>query len=323
MTTIEEYKASLRAYFDASLPSRIYDAHFHLASSYKNRKTCTGEPVDEYLTFTEGAICRQISGGLLMTSPSARHTAERLADENDYALGVAKEHGFKLGYVVSPSFHTADSVDAYLKANPDTVRALKPYLTYSTAEDNFEADISQYAPEWMFEVANEHAMPIILHLSHYGDMLSDENNIRELRYFSGKYPKARIVLAHCAMGHHVRKLRLGLQKIADLENIWFDCSGSSETMSIYYCLKTFGVSRMMWGGDFAFGAQTGRCISFGANFLGLHEGYLKDLPRDYRYEPLDNTTECTLALLEACELLELGKSELEAIFYDNAKALYG
>ena len=40
-------------------------------------------------------------------------------------------------------------------------------------------------------------------------------------------------------------------------------------------------------------------------------------------EPLDNTTECTLALLEACELLSLGKSDLEAIFYDNAKAIYG
>jgi predicted TIM-barrel fold metal-dependent hydrolase len=323
VTTIEEYKAGLRAYFDASLPARIYDAHFHLATSYKNRKTCTGEPVDEYLAFTEGAICRPISGGLLMTSPSSRHTAEWLADENEYVLGIAKERGFKLGYVVSPTFHTAEAVDAYIGKESDVVRALKPYLCYSTAEDNFEADISQYTPEWMFEVANDRAMPIILHLSHYGDMLSDENNIRELRYFSKKYPKAKIVLAHCAMGHHVRKLRLGLEKIADLENIYFDCSGSSETMSIYYCLKAFGVSRMMWGGDFAFGAQLGRVLSFGANFLGLHDGYLKSLPRDYRYEPLDNTTECTLALLEACELLSLGKSDLEAIFYDNAKAIYG
>ena len=71
MTTIEEYKASLRAYFDASLPERIYDAHFHLATFYKNRKSCNGEPVDEYLAFTEEAICRPISGGLLMTSPSS------------------------------------------------------------------------------------------------------------------------------------------------------------------------------------------------------------------------------------------------------------
>ena len=323
MTTIEEYKESLRAYFDASLPARLYDAHFHLATFYKNRKTCTGEPVDEYRSFTEGVLCRPIDGGLLMTSPSSKHTADWLAEENEYVLGVAKEHGFKLGYVVSPTFHTAEGVDAYIRKNPDTVRALKPYLCYSTAEDNFEADISAYTPEWMFEVANEHSMPIVLHLSHYGDMLSDENNIRELRYFSAKYPKAKIVLAHCAMGHHVRKLRLGLPKIADLDNIYFDCSGCSETMSIYYCLQAFGVSRMMWGGDFAFGAQTGRVLSFGANFLGLHEGYLKSLPRDYRYEPLDNTTECTLALLEAAEVLSLGKSDLEAIFYDNAKAFYG
>ena len=73
----------------------------------------------------------------------------------------------------------------------------------------------------------------------------------------------------------------------------------------------------------AFGAQLGRCISFGSNFLGLHEGYLKPLPGDYRYEPLDNTTEGTVALLEACELLSYGKSELEAIFCGNGQALYG
>lgn len=322
--TREEYRKSLQDYFDSLLPARVYDAHFHLASSYKNRATCTGEPVEEYLSFTEEAITRPICGGLLMTSPSARYTAEELAAENAYALGVAGERGFKLGYVVSPSFHTPEAVDAYIGAHADTVRALKPYLTYSIAEDRFESDITDFAPEWMFEIANERALPVILHLSHYGDMLSDERNLRDLRYLSRRYPRARLVLAHCAMGHHVRKLRTALPRISDLENVYFDCSGISETMSVYYCLKTFGASRMMWGGDFAFGAGLGRCVSFGSNFLGLHPGYLKEpLPRDYRYEPLDNTTECTLALLEACELLGYGERELEAIFYGNAKAFYG
>ena len=323
MMTTAEYKASLRAYFDSVLPGELYDAHFHLATFYKNRKTCIGEPLDEYRTFMEEATARPIAGGLLMTSPSSRHTAERLEDENKYVLEVAKANGFKLGYVISPTFHTAAGVDAYVRAEGDTVRALKPYLTYSTAENHYESDISDYCPEWMFEVANEHSLPIVLHLSHYGDMLLDENNIRELRYFSAKYPKAKLVLAHCAMGHHVRKLRLALPRIADLENVWFDCSGISETMSIYYCLKAFGVSRMMWGGDFSFGATLGKCFSFGANFLGLHEGYLKPLPPDYSYEPLDNTTEGMVALLEAADLLSLGKDELSQIVYGNGKAFYG
>ena len=321
--THEEYKENLRAYFDSFLPARVYDAHFHLATGYKNRSTCTGEPVDEYRSFTEEAVARPIDGGLLMTSPSSKHTADWLATENDYALDVAKKNGFKLGYVISPTFHTPAEVDAYVGAHPETVRALKPYLCYTTAADPFESDVTDFAPEWMFEIANAHALPVVLHLSHYNDMLSDERNIRDVCCLSRKYPRAKLVLAHCAMGHHVRKLRLALPKIADLDNVLVDCSGISETMSIYYCLQAFGPSRMMWGGDFAFGANLGRICSFGSNFLGLHEGYLKSLPKDYRYEPLDNTREGTLALLEACELLSYGKSELEAIFYGNGRAIYG
>ena len=321
--THEEYKENLRTYFDSLIPDRVYDAHFHLATGYKNRPTCVGEPVDEYRTFTEEAIARPIDGGLLMTSPSSKHTADWLAEENDYALGVAEANGFKLGYVVSPTFHTPKEVDAFIAAHPDTVRALKPYLCYTTAANPFESDITDFAPEWMFEIANGRELPIVLHLSHYNDMLSDEHNLRDIRALSRKYPRAKLVLAHCAMGHHVRKLRIALPKIADLDNVLFDCSGISETMSIYYCLQAFGPSRMMWGGDFAFGATLGRCISFGSNFLGLHKGYLNPLPGDYRYEPLDNTREGTHALLEACELLSYGKSELEAIFCGNGQTLDG
>jgi predicted TIM-barrel fold metal-dependent hydrolase len=322
--THEEYKQNLVEYFDSLLPPRVYDAHFHLATHYKKRPTCIGEPVEEYLSSMAAAIPRPVAGGLLMPSPSSRHTAETLAVENDYVIKVAEEHGFKVGYIVTPTMQTPEEVDAYIEAHKDTIRALKPYLCYSTGEDNFESDLGEYVPDWMFEIANERELPVIIHLSHYTDMLLDPNNIRDIRAASRRFPRAKIVLAHCALGHHVRKLRLALPEIADLDNVYFDCSGVAETMSIYYCLKTFGPSRMMWGGDFAYGAGLGRCISFGSNFLGLHPGYLKEpLPRDYKYEPLDNTTEGTVATLEACEVLGYGKDELEAIFYSNGKAFYG
>ena len=322
--THEEYKKSLVEYFDSELPSRVYDAHFHLATHYKKRPTCIGEPIDEYLSFTASVIPRPVAGGLMMPSPSSRHTAETLAIENDYVVGVARERGFKVGYIVTPTMQTPEEANAYIDANADVIRALKPYLCYSTGEDNFESDLCEYVPDWMLEIANERELPIVIHLSHYNDMLLDPNNIRDIRSASKRFPKAKIVLAHCALGHHVRKLRLALPEISDLENIYFDCSGVAETMSIYYTLKTFGASRMMWGGDYAYGANLGRCISFGSNFLGLHPGYLKDpLPRDYKYQPLDNTTEGTVALLEAMELLSLGKKDYEDVFYNNAANLYG
>ena len=83
----------------------------------------------------------------------------------------------------------------------------------------------------------------------------------------------------------------------------------------------------MWGGDHNFGLTSGRIATYGSNFLALHPSTLKDgdlpLPKDYKYQPLPNLVECTLALLEAMDLLALSKQEREDIFYNNAAALYG
>ena len=316
------YERELYAYFDEVLPEKLYDAHFHLSRRYAARMG-SDDPHRQYTEFMERTLPRKMAGGLVMGAPSTRHTPEILNEENDYTIALAREHGLAVGHIVAP-WNTKEEVTAVLDQNPE-IRALKPYLTYTTAKDRLSSNISDFTPEWVFEIADEREMPIVLHLSHYQNMLGDENNLRELHYFSERYPNARLILAHCAMGHHVRKLRLALPKIADLKNVWFDCSGASETMAVYYCIKAFGPERMMWGGDHNFGEDLGRIVSYGSNFLALHPGYLNEnaLPGDYRYQPLSNTTECLLALLEAADLLSLTRTEREGIFYHNAKALFG
>ncbi len=315
------YEQDLRAYFDEQLPEKLYDAHFHLKSGYAERFGYE-DPYLQYADFMEQSLGRKMAGGLVM--PNAPRPV-RLEAANALVHNIAAERDLSVGHVITP-LDTKEKIAAVLDANP-RITALKPYFTYADVPNQYEANISDYVPEWAFRLADERRLPIIIHLSHYQDMLWDENNLRELRCFSVKYPNAKIVLAHCALGHHVRKLRLALKEIADLKNIWFDCSGVSETMSIYYCIKTFGVGRMMWGGDHVFGQDRGRIVSYGSNFLGLHPALLKDsdlpLPDDYKYQPLPNVIECTLALLEAMEVLGLSQKEREDIFYNNAKALYG
>ncbi len=317
----KRYEENVFAYFNEQLPEKLYDAHFHTT---KKHAAANGyeDPYLEYADFMEKSLGRKMAGGLIMTNPSGRHTPEALREANDDICQIAKERGLSVGYMIAP-WNTKEEIATVLNEHPE-VTALKPYLCYADVEDQFETDIATYTPEWAFELADEYKLAVLIHLSHYKDMLLDESNLRDLRYFSKKYPNAKIVLAHCGMGHHVRKLRLALPKIADLENIWFDCSGVSETMSIYYCVKALGVEKMMWGGDHSFAEHLGRVCSYGSNFLGLHPGILKDaLPPDYKYQPLSNSVECTLALLEAMEVLGLSKKEREDIFYNNAASLYG
>ena len=109
------------------------------------------------------------------------------------------------------------------------------------------SDLPDFAPLWIRELANDRGLPVVIHLSHYQNMLNDDRNIAQFRFVSVTYPNAKIVPAHCAMEHHSHKLKPGQKKINDLKNIRFDCSGSAEALSIYYCLKPFGVDRMTYG----------------------------------------------------------------------------
>ena len=317
-----EYEKRLAEAFDRFMPEKIYDAHFHICEEYAQETGYVGDPYDQYTEFMQRYIGRKIAGGLVMAAASSKHTPEDLDRENDYILKLAKREGLDVGLLMSPTY-TADKAVRMMSEHPE-IKALKPYLTYSPAADRYESDILDFAPDWMWEIAHERKMPLILHLSHYQNMLSDERNIRDLRYVSKRYPGAKIVLAHCAMGHHLQKLKWGLSAISDLENIWFDCSGSAEALTIYYCLKAFGVERMLYGDDFNHGAKPGRIVSFGSNFFGFHPYFItntEEVP-DYRYQPMDNARECLLALLEAGELLDLSIDDRKKIFYDNAVNLY-
>ena len=211
------YEQKLAKAFDSFMPEKIYDAHFHISKEYAERTGYTGDPYDQYIEFMEKYVGRKIAGGLIMAAPSSRHTPKMLDAENDYILSLAKREGLDVGLLMNPSY-TKEKAIKMMSEHPQ-IKALKPYLTYSTAKDKYESDIPDFASEWMWELADEREMPIIIHLSHYQNMLSDENNIRDIRYLSKKYPKAKIVLAHCAMGHHLSKLKWGLAQIADLENL--------------------------------------------------------------------------------------------------------
>ncbi len=319
----EKFEKWLAEFFDKNLPEKIYDAHFHINRKYAANRGYEGKAFEQYSDFMEKYVPRRLSGGLIMAQPNSQHTYEDIYDENEYIIGLAKKHNLDAGILIAPYF-TREETEKIIDSNPE-VKMLKPYLTYSTAEDALESDISDFAPEWMWQLAHDRKMPIMIHLSHYQNMLWDEANIREVRYFCEKYPDAKLILAHCGMGHHVPKLKLGLEKIKDIKNIWFDFSGSTEALAIYYCIKEFGVDKMMFGGDHNHGESLGRICSFGTNFVGFHPGFANEDTIEYspyKYQPLNNMQESLICFFQAAELLDLSKEDIEKIFYCNAKGLF-
>ena len=316
------YEEKLLEYFDEMLPEKIYDAHFHISCEYTESTGYQGDPYKQYRDFSEKYTKRDVAGGMVMPQPQKNQPIKETDAQNLYNIELAKREGLSAGLIITP-YCNREKILKYLDEY-NVIKAFKPYLTYSTSENMFESDILDFAPEWIWELADEKEMPVVIHLSHYQDGLSHPKNIEQIKYLCGKYTKMKLVLAHCALGHHIQKLIWGLKEIKGIPNIRFDCSGSAEAVSIFHCIKEFGVDKMMYGGDFNHAATIGRICSFGSNFIGFHEGYVNEdaVYKGYKYQPLNNAQECLLALLQATEMLNLNKNDLEKIFYDNAFNLY-
>ena len=314
------YEEMLLSSLRSRLPDKIYDGHFHVRGDRYTSQGITAGTYPTYKTFISETLGEpRLVGGLIMPPPTID---ENLVGDNAYNLTLAEGEGFEAGLLVSPR-SLREEVEEQLDRHP-CIGALKPYMTYLPPEVRYESDILSFAPEWLWALADERALPVILHLSHYQNMLSEPKNYEEIVYLSEKYPRMRMVLAHCAMGHHIGKLRLGLSHIAHLKNIWFDCSGSTEALSIHACLKVFGAERMIFGTDYDHGASLGRICSFGSNFIGFHPYVIdeKQVPPDYRYQPLCNAVEGLVSLFDAGDLLSLTDRDYEKIFYENGKALF-
>ncbi len=335
-----EFEKEVAEFISEHLPAKVYNAHFHITrgidtSTEETILKGTGEqpvsggsdaPFSDFLSFTSANIgSGRFESGLVLPKPGflgAYRNPRFIADENAYNIALAEKHGLDAGLLVTPQCDPAESMS--LLDGHTCIKALKPYWSYSVGKNLYESDILEYAPEWIWQCAHERGMPVVLHLSHTLNQLSDQGNISQLHYISSKYPRAKIVLAHSATGYNSLKSRKGLEAIKGLKNIWFDCSGAPDTIATFNCMRMFGPEHMMWGDDYDYSTFNGRIRGVGANYIGLsaEEMDFSNLYPDYMFRPMRNILEGVMSLFEACDLLGLDRSDTERVFYQNGKEFY-
>ena len=316
------YEQELHARFHKRTPEKVFDAHFHVSPD-EIPGVSPEDVFDVCVAATNQVLgVGKVQGGLLLGNPKSFSSKQALDAERRFTCETVNANpGYYAGLLALPT-DKPEELDGWLDKYPK-IAALKPYRCYAPVPDTYEADILDFVPEWMWELADDRHLAVVLHLSHYGDMLKDRRNGEQIQYLSKKYPRAKMILAHCAMGHHPDKLKSGLPYLEGLENIWMDCSGISEALSIIYALRAVGPKRVMYGSDgYNFGQMLGRVMAMGGNFLGLHDGDSLELPPDYRYMPLNTITEGALALFAAGDLYGLTEAQWQDVFYHNAQDLF-
>ena len=156
-------------------------------------------------------------------------------------------------------------------ADHPRVRVLKPYCnqTVSTVRPKLRSYIRDYMPEWAWKLADRHHLAVTLHLVRYRGCLNDPDNLATVLRVCNEYPNMKLILAHCALAHNPDTLKAALRAVSNLDNLFFDSSGITESDAYCYVLDGFGPKKLLYGSDHPFGGTPGRLVQCGSTFIGL------------------------------------------------------
>ena len=324
-----EFRECDREFFARELgsfvPEKIFDAHAHLYEAYhwgKGRRVGQGPEV---------ATLEEFRRHMEWITPG-RHTAalffgagfgdDRFRASNEFvARELRKDRESRGEMVVSP------------RMDPEEMRAevkrlgfsgLKVYHLFVQGEPTWNADISKFLTEEHVRVAHQEGWTITLHMVKHRAMAEAANQQRIIEYCS-KYPDIKLILAHAARGFNPYHTAEGIHTLKGLRNIWCDTSAVTEAGGFEAIVDTLGHDRLLWGSDFPVSHERGRCVAIGDEFLWLGEDSLdwSSVAAYARIQPVLLGLESLRALKLAAQRLRLTDSQVEDVFYHNARRMLG
>ena len=214
--------------------------------------------------------------------------------------------------------------------DPDCIREVarrkgfvgfKCYHVWSNERPTYESSIEGYLPEQHVRIAHEEGFAIVLHIVR-ARALADSGNQQAIRGYALKYPDAQFILAHAARGFNPYHTIEGIDSLRGLGNVWFDTSAVTESGALEAVIRTFGTARLLYGSDFPISHQRGRCVAFGDSFLWLSADNVDFPAVGRKVEPTLVAIEALRSLKLACFNMSVTDTQLEAIFYSNAAAVF-
>lgn len=314
----------VRLYRDI-LPEKIFDAHMHFWTGESLPGFYGGDNVffrpeagpEEYLRDMLPMLpgVRSVRLNMMtMLDPNQADLSNGLRDRaNAHIFEILEKYPEHRGACYISPLDPEETIDEM--TSHTGICCIKCY-GYATGKwDVTDITVPEFLPEAAWTVAEKKHLPIILHMN-LRDALADERNLNYINQMTEKYPDAQLVLAHCAYSFASWTGIQAIPKLSDRENIWFDMSAICEPGPIMACFKKCEGRRLMWGSDYPNSMYRGRAVSLGYGQNWLLGDDLKDEKKVFIGE------ESLMALKQAALLLDLDRTQLEDIFYNNAAELY-
>ncbi|MBI1312900.1 aminotransferase class III-fold pyridoxal phosphate-dependent enzyme [bacterium] len=195
----------------------------------------------------------------------------------------------------------------------------KVYHVFAKREDTFNADQSEFLPDWAWEIAHQRGLWITMHMV-LPRALSDPRNLKYIRNRCLRWPHANLVLAHAARGFNASHTVNAIDGLRGIDNVYFDTSAVCESAAFEAIIRVTGTTRLMYGSDFPISDLRGRAVSVGDGFVWLYEHNV-DWAHWTHGRPGIIGIESLLALQQAARTMCLNDRDLERIFSTNARQL--
>lgn len=205
------------------------------------------------------------------------------------------EHGF-FGYKV------------YLNWNGDDYGSVK-------VEDMLGSD--------QMALADELRLIVLLHVPR-SERLADPEVQNGVRSLAVEYPNANIVLAHCGRCYHPDRMKIAVDAIAGLDNVFLDTSMVMNPLGLQIIFQNIDSSRVLFATDLPVANMRGRRVYVMDHWVDVVlDGYP---PSAYRVasdgiRATFMAWEIIAAIHRAADVAGLSESKCRDIFFENGRAL--
>jgi hypothetical protein len=135
-------------------------------------------------------------------------------------------------------------------------------------EETMDAGIMRYVSLEHLRAANDFELTVSVHMVKQR-ALSDEENLRDIRMICEDFPNLKLVLCHSARGFNMHHVIESIDKLVDLQNLYFDTGAVTEAGATNALIRAFGPQKVMYGSDWPVAESRGKCITLGDSFIWL------------------------------------------------------
>jgi predicted TIM-barrel fold metal-dependent hydrolase len=202
----------------------------------------------------------------------------------------------------------------------------KPYPYMAAAEKGAEVSIFDFLPHEHLALAERHHKVVLLHLPRRG-RLADPLNIREIREIVQTYPSLKLVLAHFGRSFNPIYLQRGLDQLgSDLPALYFDTAAVLNPQVHQMALERLSIRQILFGTDLPIMLWHGRRRWTETEYINLcreNFSWNRHLEPEAEAGYTLFVYEQIKAMLDTLAATTDPQQAIQAVFHDNAAAVYG